>query len=160
MKNTAKFLTALLIISLSVFSTGCEKDNDSITPTPPISTPVPVEKKVSAKVNNVSWSATSISAWKMYGMINITANAPDGSLIGITLDESNGIGTFTAGDYDDTKLRYAKQVNYLFLSGSVEVTKLSSSAVVGTFEFSCKEYDLFSNVEINITNGVFSFPLK
>lgn len=127
--------------------------DDQVPPTP--------GKTMTAKVNGVSWTAASVFGLysSMTSSVTITANASNGSTIGLNIPISVKAGqTLTPSTFGTTRAQY-NPTSSTFKgadSGSITVTEHDKDAKVmkGTFNFIAEDA-MGSGPKDTITNGSF-----
>lgn len=123
--------------------------SDKVPPTP--------GKVMTAKVDGATWTASSVYAQNLgiTKMIQIVANASDGSTIGINLTEKVTAGTYSFVSFGDYTAQYNPTPSTFMMadSGSITITSHDKDAKVikGTFSFVAKD----GSNQKNITNGSF-----
>lgn len=153
MKQFKLFATLLLAAAIS-FS-GCNKNDDNNNPSGSAGT-------MSLTVDGNNWSATlAVQAINNSGVINVTGSDSNGNQASVILYGASTTGTYQVGPANPSnQLRWTAglsatdtyQANGVIGSGTVNVTELTATKIVGTFQFTGYNTTQQSKV---ITNGAF-----
>jgi hypothetical protein len=141
-----------IVVTLFVFTTGCKK-TDNIT----------AAGTMTAKVEGVSWTASTVSDTILNGTITIAGKSQDNSLIWINLDDV-GTGIYALSDSSAHTASYnpgdgspSFTTSYgLVAGGQVNVTSINytDSIMSGTFTFT--GVNPLSGGTKEITQGIFT----
>jgi len=148
----------LALISISILNlTACKKD-DAADDNPTIS-----GGSMSLKVDGTAWSASLASqAVNTNGVINVTGSDSDAHQVAITLLNVTEPGTYSVGGMGNQNgIRWTEGLastdsylaNFALGSGSITITELTSSKIVGTFSGSVANT---SQTTKKITEGTFN----
>ena len=154
MKQIKLFAAFILVAALS-FS-GCKKNDDNNNPSGS-------SGSLSLNVDGSNWSATlAVQAVNTNGVINVTGSDSNAKQASVILYGVSTTGTYQVGPANPSnQLRWTQglgtndtyQANGVIGSGTVTVTELSATKIVGTFQFTGYNTTQSSKV---ITNGSFS----
>lgn len=116
-------------------------------------------KTMTAKVNGTSWTAASVFGMSLGSSVSITANASNGTTIGLKVPSSATAGdTFEPSTFGTSSAQYNSSGSTVkgAISGSIKITEHDKDAKVmkGSFNFIAEDL-LGSGPQDNITDGSF-----
>lgn len=136
MKQFKLFATLILVAAIS-FS-GCNKNDDDNDPSGSSGT-------MSLTVDGSDWSATlAVQGVNTNGVINVTGSDSNGNQASVILYGATVDGTYQVGPSNPSnQLRWTAgtdplntyQANGVIGSGTIVITELTATKVVGTFQF-------------------------
>jgi len=153
MKQIKLFAVLLLLAAIS-FS-GCNKNDDNNDPSGSAGS-------MSLTVDGSNWSATlAVQAISNSGVINITGSDSNANQASVILYGVSTTGTYQVGPGNPSnQLRWTAgtdpintyQANGVIGSGTVTITEITATKIVGTFQFT--GYNTAQQSKV-ITNGAF-----
>ena len=157
------FIRYLFFIVAGIIMFGCKKNTTNPIPTPP---PI-IPPGMSAKINNVLWTATIYGAWDTTVGFNIRGIDSMGTSFEIYIDDSvyaHKPGSFKFGGLPamNTLDYYGINIFARSDSGTLTITQISTHNVQGTFNIATYDGGGRTRMSGNyfITDGQFNIKLN